>query len=1268
MRTPPPATASRSALAPYVPRLIRNWSLEPHARVRAIDGSLVSVDISGFTALSEQLAARGREGAEELVSTISSVFSELIEVAERHGGDVLKFRGDALLLLFVGERHPPRACGAASDMQQTIERVGNAVSSAGPFTLRMSAGVHTGLCHMFVMENPHRELIVSGPAATRVFELEDLASATEVVVSAETAAEIDPSWLDSPRGDAFLLARLGSGASPVPPPPNVEGSELESYIPVPLRNHLAAASGEAEHRHVTVSFLKIPATDELLAAEGEDALLARLDRVATEVGLACTRYGITWLESDIDVGAVKLYLTAGAPATTGDDEEGMLRALRDVLAALPDIELRAGVNRGPVFTGDIGAPSRRTYAVMGDPVNLAARLTARAPGRGIMATADVLDRAGTVYHTETEPLLLKGKEQAVIAHVVGDVMGPRPKEPPDLTPIVGREEELAVLSAAIDSARMRQLQLVEIVAEPGLGKSRLVQELRVKALGFQQLEIEGEHYAASEPYGALRGMLRQLVGVTGDRSREEAGGQLDPFVKGMMPDLAPWLPLLAIPFDAAVQSTPESDALDPAAARDRIHETVSTFLERILMMPTLIVVEDGHWLDDASRFLLLHLWAKPALRPWLVCVTTRPGSPSFITEGGPGTPIELEPLDAEASEELAIAVADRFALSVGAMTALTERAGGNPLFVRELVFAAQHGDDLSTLPETVESLLTARIDTLEPADRMLLRYASVVGPRFPLDLLGEILHEEIPDAGHPERWAYLGEFIVPADHDELAFRHDLVRATAYEGLSFRRRREIHSRVGLALERRLGPRADEESALLSLHFHEAHHFERSWRYSVLAADRAAGGYANVVASELYMRALEAANHVERISEDEITAVEEALGDVCDRFGSFEPALDAYRRAFDLANDPIARARLLRKTGVAYERLGRYGDAGDTLVRALGEIEGLERDDEVVSTRAALDYALAAVSYRQMRYEDAIAYADRAIEDAESIGDHEAVARASYVAGGAYDDLGREGGRPYLERAIQIYEELGDDRGLSAALNNLGIHHYTRGRWDESVALYRLSREADERAGDPLNAAVHANNEAEVLSDQGHLTEAEPLFREMVRICDAASFPIGVALGTSNLGRVAARAGRFTEAHDLYRQAIRGFEEIDARRYVTETKARTAECLVFEGRYADAITESSALREAARASPFGGLEALILRQLGLALWQARKPDEARPHLVEALAIARELKAEFEVALTLRAMADVRFDASEELRSESNAILERLGVVSVPAVPLP
>ena len=147
------ATGTSATFAPYVPRLIRGWSEEPDGpRVRALDGSLVSVDISGFTALAERLAVNGKAGAEELVGRISAVFDDLIGVAERHGGDVLKFRGDALLLFFVGDRHAERACGAASDMQWTIEEVGSADSSVGPVELRMSAGVHSGRVPLL----PHR--------------------------------------------------------------------------------------------------------------------------------------------------------------------------------------------------------------------------------------------------------------------------------------------------------------------------------------------------------------------------------------------------------------------------------------------------------------------------------------------------------------------------------------------------------------------------------------------------------------------------------------------------------------------------------------------------------------------------------------------------------------------------------------------------------------------------------------------------------------------------------------------------------------------------------------------------------------------------------------------------------------------------------------------------------------------------------------------------------------------------------------------------------
>ena len=157
----------------------------------------------------------------------------------------------------------------------------------------------------------------------------------------------------------------------------------------------------------------------------------------------------------------------------------------------------------------------------------------------------------------------------------------------------------------------------------------------------------------------------------------------------------------------------------------------------------------------------------------------------------------------------------------------------------------------------METLLTSRIDRLDPADRLLLRYASVVGPRFDVDLLEEILVDEPVEPGDLERWQRLSEFVERETSETLRFRHDLFRAMAYEGLSFRRRREIHGKVGAALEGRGG-----DAALLSLHFLEAGEHEKAWRYSVEAGRRAQAQHANVVAAELYGRALAAADQLPR----------------------------------------------------------------------------------------------------------------------------------------------------------------------------------------------------------------------------------------------------------------------------------------------------------------------------------------------------------------------------------------------------------------------
>ena len=155
--------AAPATLEPYLPRLTATWARErPDERYRALDATLVSVDLSGFTALSERLAAKGRAGTEELILVISGVFEGLIGIAQRHGGDVLKFRGDALLMLFEGDQHEARACDATSEMQWFIETAGSTMSSVGPVDLRMAAGVYSGPCQFFLVQGSHRELISRG--------------------------------------------------------------------------------------------------------------------------------------------------------------------------------------------------------------------------------------------------------------------------------------------------------------------------------------------------------------------------------------------------------------------------------------------------------------------------------------------------------------------------------------------------------------------------------------------------------------------------------------------------------------------------------------------------------------------------------------------------------------------------------------------------------------------------------------------------------------------------------------------------------------------------------------------------------------------------------------------------------------------------------------------------------------------------------------------------------------------------------------------------
>jgi class 3 adenylate cyclase/tetratricopeptide (TPR) repeat protein len=1278
-----PALDLSAALMPYLPRLLTQWLADdPDTQCREVDGTVVFVDISGFTKLSEKLARSGKEGAEELADAIGSCFARLLAVAYGNGGGLIKFGGDALLLLFTGQDHPASACRAAVGMRRALRQIGRIETSGGKVGLKMSVGVHSGTFHFFLVGGSHRELMVTGPAATVTASMEGTAEAGEILVSPATAAALPARILGAPKGPGILLRSEPPGLTPHPQDPDivVSAAAAESCIPIATREHLLYGNHEPEHRRVVIAFLHFDGTDSMIERDGPEAFANALDELVRDVQVAVDDQDVCFLGTDVDKDGGKIILTAGAPTSTENDEERVLIVGRRIIEGDRRIPVRIGINRGHVFAGDIGPPYRRTYTVMGDAVNLAARVMARAEPGQVLVTTEVLERSKVTFATVAlEPFMVKGKAKPVQAFELGVIEGVGDDLPAiteeERPPFVGREREMALMRESLESARRGAGGVVEIVGEPGIGKSRLLEELRVIASGFSSWATACDVYQSSTPYFAFRRPLRRLVGIRGEEPQERQVETLRAFVHERTPELEPRLPLLAVPFGLDMPDTEATARLtDERFRKDQVEEVTAQFLSALLPTPALVTIEDVHWMDEASSELLRRLARNVGRGPWLVVVTKRELGTGFVGEELEFvTTVRPEPLDAAAATAILSEATEDAPLPPHEMAVLAERSGGNPLFLKELIVAARAAGSLDDLPGSVEDVVTAQIDQLRPHDRTLLRYASVLGPSFPDRLAYAVLSSELADIG-PQSWRYLSAFVTRDAAGTVRFTHALVRDAAYGGLPFRRRRALHAAVGDILEREAAD-PEDQAELLSMHFYNAAQADKAWRYSLVAAERARSIYANYEAAEFYRRAIDAARTLkEALPPPEWGTVHEALGEVEERLGLFAEAKLAFRTARRLAaGDHVAEARLCLKEARIQEAAGRYSEAVRWIRRGERILEGVSIE-EAVRQRAQLTVWQAVMRQSQGRHREAVRWCERAIVLAQEAGDQDALAHAYYILDWANMDLGQPELAVYSQRALTIYRALDDLPGQAVVYNNLGAWAYYQGRWTEALEFYEKGREAREQTGDAVSAAMGTCNVGEILSDQGRLEEAEPMFRAALRVWKAAGFRAGVAEAMMHLGRVASRSGRFDEALGLFEDARAEYLDVGAGALVLETDARIAECHLFQGQSKQVLElVEDAFKRAKALGSVGAPFSVLHRVAGYAHMQLRDLATARSDIEQSLEVARARQADFEVALTLRAFTELtRLEggddaAAAEFEAQSQEILDRLGVVSLPRVPL-
>ncbi|MGO9854064.1 MAG: adenylate/guanylate cyclase domain-containing protein [Acidimicrobiales bacterium] len=1249
-------------LAPYVPRLVLEWDLDPAGeRWRALEATCCFVDISGFTALSERLARRGRIGAEELTEVLNLVFSRMLEVAYAKGGALLKFGGDALLLAFTGDDHATMAAQGAVAMRAALREARTVPTSVGRVNLLMSVGIHSGTFLLSRVGATHHELLITGPAATATTRMEQTADASEIVISAATADRLPAGAVGGAKGEGRLLRWrhvVDGGPGPIPPRP-VSSAAVAACVPVALRTRLGQRGGESEHRVASVAFVKFQGVDDLLASDGPDRTAAALDTVVRTVQDAADSESVTFLASDIDANGGKIILITGVPATLEDDEGRLLRAARRIAEAPHPLPVRIGVNRGHVFAGDIGTAYRRTFTVMGDTVNLAARLMAAAQPGEILATAGVLDRGRTQFAIDAlEPFSVKGKSEPVQAFRVGRAVGSRADSFGAL-PFRGREKESATLLDALGSAATGRGRTVLVDAERGVGKTRLINEFAASAPPGPVLWLQGEPHRVGDPYQPLRTALRAVLGIEA-RDREDAGRQLVTALAGLDGGLLPFAPLLAAVVDADVPSTPESDAVAEEFARSRIADLVVSTLDAACPTPLLIVAEDAHWFDDTTSDICGRLSAAAASRPWLLCVTRRPEAAGGFTPSDPETRLPLALLSDDVARELVDVATETAPLRPHERDAVVARAGGNPLFLEELLRIVR-ATEVESLPDTLDAVAMREIDALATSPRRVLRLASVLGRSFDRRLLGQLLAAESVETG-ADLLADLRTQLVPdGDGEQIRFRHALLQEAAYQSLPFRQRLELHRKVGEALE---GDTADPDAVapLLSLHFLSAQDWDRTWRYARVAARVAQQAHAHSEVVVHLDRAVVAGRRLGTVDDEERAPVFSELGHALELLGEYERADVAYRNAGAATRDPLQRGEITcRRAYLRTEFLGRPSAAIRQLRAARAELD--THGDRAAGLRALLLAEESDARLRQGRLAETMACAARAAHEAELAGEKGALALSLHARSVCLVRMGRAEEAHDMARVLELYEELGDDVKVAGTLGNIATVAFFASQWDVAAHYVGLSIEAFTKVGDLAGAALAQGNLGELRTNQGRLDEAVAILAPARRTLESFGYPVMSAGTAMQLGRARAFLGDLEGGLDMMHAALTTFDEIGSHFESLEARARLAEVLAFSGRFPEAgdqLAKARVLEREVGETPFTA----VIERVTLALAASSGEEGAVVDaLDDFLDLARRVGATYEELVVLVLMERL---GHRTHREDAARLTRDLGVVRLPMFP--
>lgn len=1124
-------------------------------------GAALFADISGFTTLAEELARElgPLRGAEELAIHLNRVYDAIVGDLHRFGGSVVGFSGDAITCWLDGDDgRRAAACGLA--IQGTMSQFASVVTFSGrTITLAVKVAIATGPVRRFVVGDPAYTRIdaLTGRTLEHMAAAETHAARGEVLLTEDTATAVADlidiaEWRsDATTGERFaVLAALKQAVDerpwPALDPAAIPEETAGEWLLPPVLERLHTGRGEflAELRPAVALFLRFAGIQYDSDPDAPD----RLDIWIREASHVLQRYDGSLLQLTIGDKGSYLYAAFGAPIAHEDDGARAINAaleLRTLADRLPFLQpVQIGVTRGRMRTGAYGGETRRTYGVLGDAVNLAARLMAAAQNGEILVSEAVRTETGNLFEWESLPdMRVKGKQEPVaLARLIGRA---RPQqialhEPQYALPMIGRAAELERISAALDQVLHGRGQIVGVTAEAGMGKSRFTAEIVRMALarGLDGLGGECQSYGTNTSYLVWQPIWRGFFGLDATLAVDEQIRQVEAQLARIDPVLVARLPLLAAVLQLPIPENELTQSFSAKARKASLEALLADCMRvRATGQPLLLVLEDCHWLDPLSQDLIDVVGRAIENLPVLLVLVYRPpdsqrGQALRVFQLPYFSEIALTDFDAKEAEQLIGMKVRQFfgedtAVPETFVKNITTRAAGNPFYIEELLNYLQDLNIRPTdserlaqleLPVSIHSLILSRIDQLNERQQITLRVASVIGRLFRAAMLWGVYPElgEFTQVEHDLNVLSdleLTPLDMPAPELVYLFKHVMTQEVAYESLPFATRALFHEQIGGFIESAYAGSLDQLVDLLAFHFDHSENTDKRRFWLLRAGQAAQADYANATAVDYYERVLPLLTDTERVE----TLFE--LGQVLDVTGDWDAAEARYREA-------LAQAQA--------EAHGRY--------------------------EVRCEIAIGELSRKQSHYADASDRFDRARGLAEAQADLSGVAKALVCLGslalyqGAFEPAG-----DYYRQSLALRRQLGDVRNVANVLNNLGILAASQGKLEEAFALFEESLAARRTLGDRWALANSLNNLGQLALDRAQPQAARPYLDEAIALQREVGDKWGLGNSLLTLSNALQAGGELEAAGHALRESLAINRELDDRwmlAYVLESAAQLA----------------------------------------------------------------------------------------------------------------